>query len=151
MERRQGKGAGRGLPQGRRGRTAATIEIWGDGKQTRSFLYIDECLEGTRAADGARTSPGPVNIGSEEMVTHQPAGSMIAGHRRQDRSASGHIPGPTGVRGRNSDNRLIREQLGWAPSEPLRTGSKRTGWIRQQVHARTPAAGFRADAREHLD
>ena len=90
------------------------IEIWGDGKQTRSFLYIDECLEGVRRLVESEFT-GPVNIGSEEMVSiNQLAETImdIAGKRLTIR----HIPGPLGVRGRNSDNRLIREKLGWAPS-----------------------------------
>jgi GDP-D-mannose 3',5'-epimerase len=108
------------------------IEIWGDGKQTRSFLYIDECLEGVRRLmDGEFI--GPVNIGSEEMVTiNQLVGMVmdIAGKKLTIK----HVPGPLGVRGRNSDNRLIREKLSWAPSRPLREGLEKTyWWIREQV------------------
>jgi GDP-D-mannose 3', 5'-epimerase len=108
------------------------IEIWGDGSQTRSFLYIDECLEGTlRLTRSAFT--GPVNIGSEEMVSIRQFAEMImgiAGKRVSIRS----VPGPTGVRGRNSDNRLIREKLGWAPSLALTDGLARTyRWIAEQV------------------
>jgi len=108
------------------------IEIWGDGLQTRSFLYIDECLEGmTRLIRSEVT--GPLNIGSDEMVTINGLTEMtmsIAGKRLDVR----HIPGPQGVRGRNSDNRLIAEKLGWAPRAPLRDGLKKTyGWISEQV------------------
>jgi GDP-D-mannose 3',5'-epimerase len=108
------------------------IEIWGDGKQTRSFLYIDECLEGVRRLmDGEFI--GPVNIGSEEMVTiNQLVGMVmdIAGKKLTIK----HVSGPLGVRGRNSDNRLIREKLGWAPSRLLREGLGKTyWWIREQV------------------
>jgi nucleoside-diphosphate-sugar epimerase len=110
------------------------IEIWGDGLQTRSFLYIDECLEGV-ARLMASDFTGPVNIGSEEMVTlNQLAGLImdIAGKRLTIR----HIPGPLGVRGRNSDNRLIQEKLGWAPMRPLRRGLESTyAWIAEQVAA----------------
>lgn len=110
------------------------IEIWGDGLQTRSFLYVDECLEGTlRLMRSGFT--GPVNIGSDEMVTINGLAALvadIAGKRLTLR----HVPGPLGVRGRCSDNRLIREQLGWAPSEPLRKGLERTyAWIEEQVRA----------------
>ena len=109
-----------------------TIEIWGDGKQTRSFLYIDECIEGILRLM-ASDFPGPVNIGSEEMVTIDQLADMaieISGKPLTIR----HIAGPTGVRGRNSDNRLIREKLQWAPSLPLRQGLQRTyAWIEQQV------------------
>jgi GDP-D-mannose 3',5'-epimerase len=114
-----------------------TIDIWGDGKQTRSFLYIDECIEGTTRL--LRSGfPGPVNIGSEEMVTINGLVDLvtdIAGKRIE----KNHISGPTGVRGRNSDNRLIREKLGWAPSEPLRTGLEKTyAWIEAQVRRNAP-------------
>jgi len=108
------------------------IEIWGDGLQTRSFLYIDECLEGiARLMESAFT--GPVNIGSEEMITLNRLAGMateIAGKRLSIR----HIPGPLGVRGRNSDNRLIKEKLNWAPTQPLKTGLEKTyRWIAEQV------------------
>lgn len=108
------------------------IEIWGDGKQTRSFLYIDECIEGTLRLMRSDWT-GPVNIGSEEMVSINQLADMvmsIAGKRL----AKKHVPGPLGVRGRNSDNRLIREKLGWSPSLPLREGLKKTyDWILGQV------------------
>ena len=110
------------------------IEIWGDGKQTRSFLYVDECVEGVRRLMESDFT-GPVNIGSEEMVTINRLAEMvmeIAGKKLSIR----HIPGPLGVRGRNSDNHMIRERLGWAPSRPLREGLEKTyGWIAQQVEA----------------
>jgi GDP-D-mannose 3', 5'-epimerase len=114
-----------------------SIEIWGDGQQTRSFLYISECVEGTVRLMRSAFS-GPVNIGSEEMVTIDGLADTImeiAGKRLEKR----HIPGPLGVRGRNSDNRLIREKLGWAPSQPLRAGLEITyGWIERQLHANMP-------------
>src|ERR1019366_5889495 len=110
------------------------IEIWGDGLQTRSFLYIDECLEGVRRLMDSNF-PGPVNIGSEEMVTINQLAAVtmdIAGKSLTMK----HVPGPLGVRGRNSDNRLIREKLGWAPSRPLREGLEKTySWISTQVGA----------------
>jgi nucleoside-diphosphate-sugar epimerase len=108
------------------------IEIWGDGRQTRSFLYIDECIEGTvrlMRSDFA----GPVNIGSEEMVTINTLAQTIMRISGRDLSIR-NIAGPTGVRGRNSDNRLITQRLGWAPSQPLVEGLKITyRWIEQQV------------------
>lgn len=109
------------------------IEMWGDGKQTRSFLYIDECLEGIRRLMNCTTFAGPVNIGSEEMVTINQLAEMtmqIAGKKISVK----HIPGPLGVRGRNSDNTLIGEKLGWKPSRPLRDGLTETyRWIEKQV------------------
>ena len=108
------------------------IEIWGDGEQTRSFLYIDECLEGVRRlleSDFAE----PVNIGSEEMVTINQLAEMIAGIAGKKISLK-HIDGPLGVRGRNSDNALIRTKLGWAPSAKLRDGLAQTyAWVNSQV------------------
>ena len=115
-----------------RAKSADTIEMWGDGMQTRSFLYVDECVEGTlRLARSNVTTP--INIGSDEMVTINGLAAMIADIAGK-RIDIHHIPGPQGVRGRNSDNRLIREKLNWAPSRPLVAGLEKTyGWIEQQV------------------
>ncbi len=108
------------------------IEMWGDGKQTRSFLYIDECLEGIRRLMDS-DFVGPVNIGSEEMVTINQLAEMamdIAGKKLTIK----HIPGPLGVRGRNSDNNLIEKKIGWKPSKSLKDGMIKTyKWIEQQV------------------
>jgi GDP-D-mannose 3',5'-epimerase len=114
------------------------IEIWGDGQQTRSFLYIDECVEGVRRLMESGFS-GPVNIGSEEMVTIDQMANMAMDIAEKPLSIR-HIPGPLGVRGRNSDNRLIRQKLGWEPSQPLRSGLARTyAWIEAQVVAMNQA------------
>ena len=108
------------------------IEIWGDGNQTRSFLYIDECLEGSIKLMRSDFT-GPVNIGSEEMVTINQLADMIISIAEKNLTKK-HIPGPLGVRGRNSDNRLIFEKLGWKPSLPLEDGLKITyAWIKKQV------------------
>jgi nucleoside-diphosphate-sugar epimerase len=108
------------------------IEMWGDGVQTRSFLYIDDCLDGTLRLMRSDFT-GPVNIGSEEMVSiNQLAETImeIAGKRLRVK----HIPGPLGVRGRNSDNKLVRGVLGWEPSVSLREGLEKTyAWIEKQV------------------
>ena len=110
------------------------IEIWGDGKQTRSFLIVDECVEGIRRLVDSEFA-GPVNLGSEEMVTINQLAEMIMEIAGKKLSIK-HIPGPLGVRGRNSDNKLIREQLGWEPSAPLRDGLAQTyAWIARQVAA----------------
>jgi GDP-D-mannose 3',5'-epimerase len=110
------------------------VELWGDGKQTRSFLIVDECVEGIRRLVESDFT-GPVNIGSEEMVTINQLAEMImdvAGKTVRIK----HISGPLGVRGRNSDNKLIREKLGWAPTTPLHDGLAKTyAWIGQQVAA----------------
>jgi nucleoside-diphosphate-sugar epimerase len=108
------------------------IEVWGDGEQTRSFLYIDECLEGTLRVMRSDWT-GPVNIGSQEMVTINRLAAMIMGIAGK-RLGIRHVRGPLGVRGRNSDNRLIQERLGWKPTEPLITGLRNTySWIEAQV------------------
>jgi GDP-D-mannose 3', 5'-epimerase len=113
-------------------RSGDEIEIWGDGEQTRSFLYIDECLEGSTRLLRSDFA-GPVNIGSEEMVTVNQLVDMVADIAGKSLGKR-HVPGPTGVRGRNSDNRLIREKLGWKPSHPLRRGLEKTySWIEQQI------------------
>ena len=108
------------------------IEIWGDGEQTRSFLYVDECIQGVRKLMESNES-GPLNIGSEEMVTINQLAKLImdiAGKTLPIRN----IAGPLGVRGRNSDNRLIAERLGWCPERPLREGLQKTyTWIEDQV------------------
>ena len=108
------------------------IEMWGDGKQTRSFLYIDECLEAVRRLM-ASSCDVPVNIGSEEMVTINELAELVMEVAGKKLTIN-HIPGPLGVRGRNSDNKLIAEKLGWAPSEALKDGIAKTyPWILQQV------------------
>ena len=111
----------------------SSIDMWGDGHQTRTFLYIDECLEGVRRLMTSDFT-GPVNIGSDEMVSINQLAHMVADIAGKTLDLE-HIPGPLGVRGRNSDNRLIREKLGWAPSQPLVKGLEKTyAWIEQQVH-----------------
>jgi nucleoside-diphosphate-sugar epimerase len=122
-----------------RATSGSEIEIWGDGEQTRSFLYIDECIEGTTRLLRSN-QPGPFNIGSEEIISINQLVDIvadIAGKRILKR----HIPGPTGVRGRNSDNRLIREKLKWEPQQRLRDGLEKTyAWIETQVHRNSLAA-----------
>ena len=109
------------------------IEMWGDGKQTRSFLYVDECLEAMRRFMDSSDFFGPVNIGSEEMVTINRLAEIameVAGKKLTIK----HIPGPQGVRGRNSDNKLIKEKLGWNYTMTLKEGIARTyKWINEQV------------------
>ncbi len=108
------------------------IKIWGDGKQTRSFLYIDECIEGVLRLMRSDFS-GPVNIGSEEMVTINYLAEMIIRISGKNLKIK-NVEGPTGVRGRNSDNSLIREKLGWSPSMKLEDGLRITyKWINAQV------------------
>jgi len=108
------------------------IEIWGDGNQTRSFLYIDECVEGIRRVMESEFSD-PVNIGSDEMVTINQLVD-IACEVESKKVAKKHIDGPLGVAGRNSDNKLIKEKIGWAPNYPLSKGIEKTyKWIKSQL------------------
>ena len=107
------------------------IDVWGDGNQTRSFLYVDECVEGTIRLLRSNCNV-PVNIGSEEMISINNLANLIIKISKKNVSIN-NISGPEGVRGRNSDNKLIKEKLGWAPSEPLLKGLEKTFlWIDTQ-------------------
>ena len=121
-----------------------SIEVWGDGKQTRSFLYIDECIEATRRFMDNQDFEGPVNIGSEEMISMNDFAQMVIDISGKNLSIY-NIDGaefetkyghrcPVGVNGRNSDNALYRTKIGWAVSEPLIDGMKKTyAWISEKV------------------
>jgi nucleoside-diphosphate-sugar epimerase len=109
-----------------------TIEVWGDGEQTRSFLYIDDCIDAVRSLMESDFI-GPVNIGSEEMVSINELAHIIITMAGKKISIN-NIPGPEGVRGRNSDNALISEKLGWAPKYSLKQGLEKTySWIKNQL------------------
>ena len=111
------------------------IEVWGDGQQTRSFLFIDECLEGVLRLTRSDFE-GPVNIGSEEMIKINDLAKMAIEISGKTISLK-NIPGPVGVRGRNSDNRLIKEKLGWEPDAPLREGMEKVyAWIAGEIARR---------------
>jgi nucleoside-diphosphate-sugar epimerase len=108
------------------------IEVWGDGTQQRSFLYVSEAVEGIRRLMDSSFS-GPVNIGSDEMVSVNDAVDLLSSISGKSFTVK-HVSGPVGVAARNSDNTLIREMLGWAPSQPLRVGLEKTyAWISEQV------------------
>lgn len=108
-----------------------SIEIWGDGLQTRSFLFVDECLEAVERLMQSEFL-GPVNIGSDEMVSINQLAKIIMKIANKPLSIK-NIPGPLGVRGRNSDNNLINEKLGWKPTKPLNDGLATTySWVREQ-------------------
>lgn len=108
------------------------FEIWGDGIQTRSFMFIDDCVEGTMRimlSDCAE----PLNLGTDEMIDMNDLAKLVMSFDNKDLPLK-HIPGPMGVRGRNSDNTMIKARLGWAPSIPLRVGLKTTfDWIKEEV------------------
>lgn len=109
------------------------IEVWGDGKQTRSFLYIDECIEAVMRLMNSDFT-GPVNIGSEEMISINNFAQMAIDISKKDLKIK-NIEGPTGVRGRNSDNKLLSEKLNWQPTQSLMEGMQKTyHWIEQQIN-----------------
>lgn len=111
-----------------------TIEVWGDGKQTRSFLYIDDCIDAVRLLFDSDFT-GPVNIGSEEMITINGLAETVSNLANKNLNVE-NIDGPVGVRGRNSDNTLIRAKLGWSPKYNLKQGLQKTyAWISEQVDA----------------
>jgi GDP-D-mannose 3',5'-epimerase len=110
-----------------------TVEIWGDGRQTRSFLYIDDCIEGLLRFMNS-DFPGPLNLGSEELVTIDGLYDLVASIAGKQIEKVHDTTQPQGVRGRNSNNRLIRRVLGWEPSIPLAEGLRPTyEWIASQV------------------
>jgi nucleoside-diphosphate-sugar epimerase len=112
------------------------IEIWGDGEQTRSFLYIDDCIEGIRRLMNSETFHGPVNIGADQMISINDTVDLVAQIAGKTIRKK-HIDGPTGVRGRNSNNELIEEKLNWRPSQNLKEGLKETyQWINFNVRGK---------------
>lgn len=112
------------------------IEIWGDGEQTRSFLYIDDCIEGVRRLMNSETFHGPVNIGADQMISINDTVDLVAQIAGKTIRKK-HIDGPTGVRGRNSNNELIEEKLNWRPSQNLKEGLKETyQWINFNVRGK---------------
>ena len=118
------------------------IEVWGDGEQTRSFLYIDECIEATRRLMDS-TFLGPVNIGSEEMVTINELVKITAKVAGKAVSRRHKLDAPLGVRGRNSNNDLVREKLGWDYEQTLEEGIRKTyAWVNEQVQSRKLRKGL---------
>ena len=113
-------------------RSGSDVEIWGDGHQTRSFLYVDDCIDATLRLTRGDWA-GPVNIGSSEMISINALANLIIEISEKSLGIS-HIEGPQGVRGRCSDNELIHQKLGWSPSVSLEGGLRITyDWIHQQV------------------
>jgi nucleoside-diphosphate-sugar epimerase len=121
-----------------------TIEIWGDGKQTRSFMYIDDCIKGTlMVAEGPRVEP--VNLGSSELVTINRLVDLIEDISGAELDRTYRLDAPQGVRGRNSDNTLINETYGWEPSISLREGLEKTySWISEQLERELATGSARA-------
>jgi nucleoside-diphosphate-sugar epimerase len=122
------------------------IEVWGDGKQTRSFMYVDDCVRGTiDVIQGPRIEP--INLGSAELVTIDQLVSIVEEIAGTKLRRNHRLDAPQGVRGRNSDNTLFRQTYGWEPSISLREGLERTyAWISEQVAAELAGAGPRAGA-----
>jgi nucleoside-diphosphate-sugar epimerase len=114
------------------------IEVWGDGEQTRSFLYIDECIEGTIRLTRSGWA-GPVNLGSDEMISINQLVEIVMKIAGKQLTVN-HVAGPIGVRGRNSDNRLIAERLGWKPAQSWKAGLEKTySWVAEQVNRKACA------------
>lgn len=114
------------------------IEIWGDGEQTRSFCYVDDCVEGIYRLMTSDYRE-PLNLGSDDMVTVNQLANMIVGLSGKGGITVRHVDGPQGVRGRNSDNRRLRQVLGWEPAITLSEGLEPTyRWIEKQVSAKSP-------------
>ena len=122
------------------------IEVWGDGRQTRSFMYIDDCIDGTLAIMRADIAE-PINLGSSEMVTINELVDIVADIAGIEVTRCHDLSAPLGVRGRSSDNTMILERLGWEPSTPLRDGLNVTfEWISEQVRRQSAMSG-RPDVR----
>jgi len=116
------------------------FEMWGDGKQTRSFMFIDDCVEGIQKIMDSDCEQ-PLNLGSDEMIDMNDFAKLALSFESKELPIK-HIPGPEGVRGRNSDNTMIKEKLGWAPSIPVAVGLKKTYfWIKDMVE-KDKAAGI---------
>jgi GDP-D-mannose 3', 5'-epimerase len=110
-----------------------SVEVWGDGEQTRSFCYVDDCVEGIYRLMHSEY-PDPLNLGTEERVSINQLAELIIEVSGKDGITLQHVDGPQGVRGRNADNSRLRQVLGWEPATPLRDGLRETyQWIEKQV------------------
>ena len=108
--------------------------MWGDGHQTRSFIFIDDCVEGVKRIMNCPDLDCAVNLGSDEMVSMNEFARLALSMAGKEDLPIRHIPGPLGVRGRNSDNTLIKEKLGWAPNTSIAEGMQKTfDWIKGQI------------------
>jgi nucleoside-diphosphate-sugar epimerase len=121
-----------------------TIDIWGDGEQTRSFTYVDDCIDGTLRLMASDVTE-PMNIGSDQLVTINQLVDIVEEFGWMRLTRRYQLDAPKGVRGRNSDNTLITSRLGWAPSITLKDGLRRTyGWIFDEMSARVPRVDRKA-------
>ncbi len=126
--------------------TGGSIDLYGDGNQTRSFLHVSEAVEGIRRLMNSDFA-GPVNIGSSEMVSINQLASIVMDIAHKDLTIR-HIEGPLGVRGRSSNNDLIRAKLGWAPSQPLRAGLEDLYWWVEREVMRNSSDSLRAEPQD---
>jgi nucleoside-diphosphate-sugar epimerase len=116
------------------------IEIWGDGNQTRSFMYIDDCVKGTQAIMNSEDVVFPINLGSEEKVSINELVDVVEKIAGVTLKRNYNLSAPKGVNGRNSENTLIRDTLGWDPSISLLAGMEKTySWIYDQMNSSTPS------------
>ena len=119
-------------------RDEGEIEVWGDGQQTRSFMYVDDCVEGLLRIMGSDHA-GPLNLGNDRLISIDGLVDLVAGIAGKRLHKRHRLDQPQGVRGRNSDNSLLREVLGWEPSTPLEHGLRETyAWIRAALRGRGP-------------
>jgi nucleoside-diphosphate-sugar epimerase len=126
--------------------SGGSIEVWGDGEQTRSFCYVDDAVEGLHRLMRSDYRE-PLNIGTEELVTIDELARRIIELSGKQGISIRHVDGPQGVRGRNSDNSRLRKVLGWEPRVPLSMGLDRTyQWIETQVDAESPASTYSVSA-----
>lgn len=126
--------------------STSEFELWGDGLQTRSFMFIDDCVEGSIRIMLSGCAE-PLNLGTDEMVDMNAFAKLAMSFEGKDLPIK-HIPGPQGVRGRNSDNTMIKARLGWAPSISIKTGLKQThAWIKEQIQAELGKEGEAAAAK----
>ena len=127
-------------------RDGDTIDIWGDGLQTRSFCYVDDCLEGLRRLmELPSDNVGPINLGTDELVTVNELVATVCAVAGKSLRTEHDMSRPQGVRGRNSDNSLLKQVLGWTPSTPLRQGIETTyAWIAERVAKSCDAQAQRA-------
>jgi nucleoside-diphosphate-sugar epimerase len=110
------------------------MEIWGDGKQTRSFMYIDDCIQGIHMIMDSDSLSEPINLGSAEMVSINELAGIVEEIADVDLKKNYNLDAPKGVRGRSSDNTMIQEVFGWEPSVTLKAGMRKTyEWIEEEI------------------
>jgi GDP-D-mannose 3',5'-epimerase len=125
--------------------SSGSLEMWGDGKQTRSFIFIEDCVDGVLRLLFSDLAE-PINLGSDELISMNDFATMIMQFRKDGPLPIKHLDGPLGVRGRNSNNDFIKKKLDWAPSIPVKVGIEKTyRWIEKQIEKELAAGASMAD------